>query len=81
MAMKATTTWICGRRRLAEVLGMSENTVRRMELDGLPHYKPRGGQVLYDLSEVEDYLRATRVNRGTLTADLRGGGYSEGRSS
>lgn len=63
---------------------MSENTVRRMELDGLPHYKPRGGQVLYDLSEVEDYLRAKRVNRGTLAPDLRARGhvgYGEGRSS
>jgi hypothetical protein len=47
------------RQQLCAELAISESTVRRLELEGLPYTPARGGK-RYDLVGVNEWLRARR---------------------
>jgi hypothetical protein len=56
------------RQQLCAALQISESTVRRLELDGLP-FTPARKSKRYDLAEVKRWLRENQCQRGqTKTA-------------
>lgn len=57
------------RQQLCAALNISESTVRRLELDGLP-YTPVGIRAKrYDLAEVKVWLRESRCQYGQTIRD------------
>lgn len=54
------------RQQLCAKLGISESTVRRLELDGLP-YTPIGSRgKRYDLAECKAWLRENKCQPGSI---------------
>lgn len=51
------------RQQLCAALQISESTVRRLELDGLP-FTPARKSKRYDLAEVKRWLRENQCQRG-----------------
>jgi len=43
--------------QLAEILGISANTIIRLRREGLPHFEVSKSLILFKLSEVEQWLR------------------------
>lgn len=57
------------RQQLCAALAISESTVRRLELDGLP-YTPVGSRgKRYDLAEVKTWLRSHQCQSGSTKRD------------
>ena len=56
------------RQQICAALAVSESTIRRLELDGLP-YTPVGRGKRYDLDECKAWLRGRRCQSGRTSAD------------
>jgi hypothetical protein len=56
------------RQQLCVALGISESTVRRLELDGLP-FTPIGRAKRYDLAECKRWLRGRACQHGSTRTD------------
>jgi hypothetical protein len=56
------------RQQFCAELGISESTVRRLELDGLP-FTPVGRGKRYDLAECKKWLRARQCQSGQTRQD------------
>ena len=65
--MNGRTKWISGRKALAGYLGLSVETIRRMEFAGMPTYQPTGG-LIYDVEAVESWIRDHKVPSTRLKA-------------
>lgn len=58
------------RQQLCAALGISESTVRRLEIDGLP-YTPVGIRAKrYDLVECKNWLKANQCQSGKTKKDV-----------
>jgi hypothetical protein len=56
------------RQQLCAELAVSESTVRRLELDGMP-YTPVGRSNRYDIAECKAWLRGRKCQPGQINAD------------
>lgn len=56
------------RQQVCAALQVSESTVRRLELDGLP-YTPVGRAKRYDLAECKRWLRERKCQSGSTPRD------------
>ena len=57
------------RQQICAALAVSESTIRRLELDGLP-CTPVGRSKRYDLAECKAWLRSNRCQSGRTSADV-----------
>ena len=54
----------------ADYLGSTPAYVRKLcSMRRLPHFKPNGGRLLFDVGELESYIRAGRVASADELAD------------